>query len=125
MSERQPAGPPNAPATIFTVGHSTRSLDELIGLLQEHGVLTLVDVRTVPRSHTNPQHNQEALQRAHPARGLRYEWLGKELGGLRKRRKELGDMNGGWENASFQVRAGPRAGGLLRRTTRIYPSARV
>jgi len=94
--------PKAAPRTIFTVGHSTRSLDELVQLLQDQDVGSLVDIRTIPRSRTNPQHNEENLRLEQPRRGLRYEWLGRQLGGLRKRRKELGDVNGGWENASFQ-----------------------
>ncbi|KAL4458714.1 hypothetical protein ABPG75_013579 [Micractinium tetrahymenae] len=92
------------PLIVFTVGHSSRSVQELAGLLVEHGVKTLVDVRTAPRSRTNPQFNKDALPAALEAQrgACRYAWLGRELGGLRKRNKALGAMNGGWDNASFQ-----------------------
>ena len=46
---------------VFTIGHSTRPLDEFIALLKSHGVGTLIDVRTVPRSRRNPQFNRETL----------------------------------------------------------------
>eukprot|EP00887_Chlorella_sp_A99_P006451 scaffold3.g6451.t1 len=67
---------------IFSVGHSTRTVAELADLLKERGVRLLVDVRTVPRSRTNPQFNKDELPAELEARhGLAYEWLGKELGG--------------------------------------------
>ena len=47
--------------TLFTIGHSTRSLEELVGILKAHGVKTLVDVRTVPRSRRVPQFNADTL----------------------------------------------------------------
>jgi uncharacterized protein (DUF488 family) len=85
---------------IYTIGHSTRSLDELVALLEAHGVATLVDVRTVPRSRHNPQFNREALARDLPARGIDYRHIA-ELGGLRH---GLGERspNGGWRNKSFR-----------------------
>src|ERR1019366_3773976 len=49
---------------IFTVGHSTRSLAELVEILRAHGVERLVDVRTIPRSRHNPQFNRETLSKA-------------------------------------------------------------
>jgi hypothetical protein len=49
---------------IFTVGHSTRSLDELVAILRAHGVERLVDVCTIPRSRQNPQFNRETLSKA-------------------------------------------------------------
>jgi uncharacterized protein (DUF488 family) len=49
---------------IFTVGHSTRTLDELVAILRAHGVERLVDVRTIPRSRHNPQFNRETLSKA-------------------------------------------------------------
>lgn len=88
---------------IFTLGHGTRTREELAALLAENGVKTLVDVRTMPRSRTNPQHNKERLEVELTATaGVAYRWMGAELGGLRKHNKALGDMNGGWENASFR-----------------------
>jgi uncharacterized protein (DUF488 family) len=89
---------------IFTIGHSTRSLDELIGLLDAHGVLTVADVRTVPRSRKNPQFNRDALSAALPTAGICYRHF-PYLGGLRHSR--LGDTspNKGWENESFRAYA--------------------
>jgi uncharacterized protein (DUF488 family) len=72
------------PAHVFTVGHSTRSIEELTLLLSEHGVKQVVDVRHFPRSRRNPQFNLEALERELPARGLSYVWMGDSLGGFRK-----------------------------------------
>jgi len=86
---------------FFTIGHSTRSLDELVSLLAPNEVRLLVDVRTVPRSRTNPQYNTDTLPGALSARGIAYEHIA-ALGGLRGRRKDVPpDVNGYWENASF------------------------
>jgi uncharacterized protein (DUF488 family) len=86
---------------FFTIGHSTRSLDELVALLAPNEVKLLVDVRTVPRSRTNPQYNTDTLPAALRARGIDYEHVA-ALGGLRGRRKDIPpDVNGFWENASF------------------------
>ena len=71
------------PPRLYTVGHSTRTLDELVALLEEHGVTQLVDVRHFPRSRRNPQFNQEALNADLPKRGIAYEWMGDTLGGVR------------------------------------------
>jgi uncharacterized protein (DUF488 family) len=49
------------PVAFFTIGHSTRSIEEFVGLLQPVGVRFLVDVRTVPSSQRNPQFNREVL----------------------------------------------------------------
>ncbi|HEX2668946.1 MAG TPA: DUF488 domain-containing protein [Gammaproteobacteria bacterium] len=84
---------------ILTVGHSTRPFDELLGLLQEHRVMLLADVRTVPRSRHNPQYNSDVLARALAAVGLAYRHM-PELGGLRKPRKD--SINTGWRNAGFR-----------------------
>jgi uncharacterized protein (DUF488 family) len=85
---------------IFTVGHSARSLDELVQLLHENGVGMVADVRTVPRSRTNPQFNADVLPSSLSARGIRYRHLA-ALGGLRKR--QPGESpNGAWRNESFR-----------------------
>jgi uncharacterized protein (DUF488 family) len=86
---------------FFTIGHSTRSLDELVALLAPNEVKLLVDVRTVPRSRTNPQYNADTFPAALRARGIDYQHVA-ALGGLRGRRKDIPpDVNGFWENASF------------------------
>lgn len=84
---------------IFTIGHSTRSLDELVALLRAHGVERVVDVRTVPRSRRHPHFWREALAESLPRNGIEYLHL-RRLGGLRKPWKE-GSPNGAWRNESF------------------------
>ncbi len=87
---------------FFTIGHSTRSLPELIELLRGAGVTLLVDVRTVPRSRTNPQFNMDSLPRALAPSGIDYQHIG-QLGGLRSRRRgSPPSPNDFWENASFR-----------------------
>lgn len=85
--------------TIFTVGHSTRSLDDLVQILRAHGVERLVDVRTIPRSRHNPQFNRETLSKALHNRRFSYRHM-KTLGGLRHARRD--STNTGWRNASFR-----------------------
>jgi uncharacterized protein (DUF488 family) len=84
---------------ILAVGHSTRSAEELIQLLRAHGVKTLADVRTVPRSRTNPQFNIDALPDALASAGIAHAHLPR-LGGLRKPKPD--SPNQGWRNASFR-----------------------
>jgi uncharacterized protein (DUF488 family) len=72
---------------IYTIGHSTRSAAELIALLRQAGVELLVDVRSVPRSRTNPQFNADALPAALADAGIGYRHIA-ELGGLRHRLKD-------------------------------------
>jgi uncharacterized protein (DUF488 family) len=84
---------------VFTIGHSTRTLDELVAILRSFDVTVLVDIRTIPRSRHNPHFNAEALTIELPARGLRYVHL-KGLGGLRKPRAD--SPNQGWRNTSFR-----------------------
>lgn len=67
---------------IFTIGHSTRNLDELIEILKCYGVLALVDVRRFPRSRLNPQFNKNNLEINVPESGVQYCWI-EELGGFR------------------------------------------
>lgn len=92
-----------AGAQVYTIGHSTRPQEALISLLRHHGVATLVDVRTIPRSRHNPQFTREALAEALPEAGMAYVHLPR-LGGLRSKRG--GDSpNDGWRNASFRAYA--------------------
>ena len=88
--------------TIFTIGHSTRSLKELVSLLRLFGVQMLVDIRSVPRSRKNPQFNREALASHLPASGIGYVHLA-ALGGLRGRRKGgPPSRNAGWTEEAFR-----------------------
>lgn len=89
------------PNPFFTIGHSTRTVDEFATLLRAGEVTLVVDVRTVPRSRHNPQYNEDTLQAALAAHGIGYEYL-KALGGLRPKSKTVKpEVNGFWENDSF------------------------
>lgn len=70
--------------TIYTVGHSTRTADEFIALLESAGVRLLADVRAYPASRRHPQFGREALAAALQARGIAYAWMGAALGGHRE-----------------------------------------
>src|SRR5438270_11411809 len=76
-------------ATIYTIGHSTRSLEELIESLQAHGIRMLVDIRAFPASRRLPHFHRESLEEALPTAGIEYRWM-KELG---VRRKKLRDAS--------------------------------
>jgi uncharacterized protein (DUF488 family) len=90
------------PRTIFTIGHSTRLLVELIAWLLEAGVNLVVDVRSVPRSRTNPQFNMDVLPESLAVAGIGYHHLA-ALGGLRHRRKSAAPSpNTLWRNTSFR-----------------------
>jgi uncharacterized protein (DUF488 family) len=85
--------------TIWTVGHSTRSLEQLVDLLRGHGIGLLVDVRTVPRSRRNPQFNRDTLPGELEQVGIAYRHE-PGLGGLRKPRRD--SVNTAWRNAGFR-----------------------
>ncbi len=84
---------------VFTVGHSTRTIEAFIELLQAHGVTRLLDVRTIPRSRVNPQFNRDTLPGALRAAGIAYDHL-PGLGGLRH--PQAASPNTAWRNASFR-----------------------
>jgi len=84
---------------IFTIGHSTYTIDEFIELLRAHGVTQIVDVRTIPMSGHNPQFNEDILKDSLKEHKIRYKHL-KKLGGLRHSRKD--STNLGWHNLSFR-----------------------
>ena len=71
-------------ATIFTVGHSNRSLDRLIDLLHSHKIRQLIDVRSKPNSRHFPAFNRNSMSPALEEEGIAYAWLGHELGGIRR-----------------------------------------
>jgi uncharacterized protein (DUF488 family) len=85
--------------TMYTIGHSTRSLDEFIALLKAHGVTQLADVRTIPKSRRHPHFAREALSQSLAAAGIAYRHVG-GLGGLRKPRAD--SRNTGWRHPSFR-----------------------
>ncbi len=83
---------------IYTIGHSTRQIGELISLLKENGVKLLVDIRAIPKSKHNPQFASEFLRGS--LRSAAIDYLHQpSLGGLRHARKD--SINLGWRNASF------------------------
>jgi uncharacterized protein (DUF488 family) len=84
---------------IFTLGHSTLSIERFIALLQTYGIERLVDIRMVRGSRHNPQFNENPLGSALEGEHLEYVPL-QELGGLRHARKD--SSNTGWRNASFR-----------------------
>ncbi len=86
---------------FFTIGHSTRSIDEFIDLLSKAEVRLVVDVRTIPRSRTNRQYNSEALDEALSVSRIYYEHIA-ALGGLRGRKRDVPeDVNAFWQNQRF------------------------
>jgi uncharacterized protein (DUF488 family) len=85
---------------FFTVGHSTRTIEEFVALLRAADVELVADVRTVPRSRTNPQYNRDVLPTTLEPLNLGYMHI-PELGGLRSRTSIAPDVNGFWRNESF------------------------
>jgi len=99
---------------IYTIGHSTRSIGEFVALLRRSAVEVVVDVRTVPRSRTNPQYNRDDLRASLGEAGIGYEHL-PALGGLRGRSRETPiTQNAFWENQSFHNYADYAMSGAFR-----------
>jgi uncharacterized protein (DUF488 family) len=90
------------PLKLWTIGHSTRSSDEFIQLLQGNAIELLVDVRRFPGSRKHPQFNSEALAESLAAAGIGYRLM-KDLGGRRTGRPD--SQNTAWRNASFRAYA--------------------
>ncbi len=89
----------NLRVAVFTVGHSGRTLEAFLALLESQAINRLIDVRTVPRSRHNPQFNRETLPAALEAVAIQYTHC-EGLGGFR--RTSLVSANTGWRNASFR-----------------------
>lgn len=87
------------PATLWTIGHSTRSLDEFLGILDVFRIEAIADVRRFPGSRRYPHFAGDALAESLPLHGVSYQWLPK-LGGRRKARAD--SPNTGWRNTSFR-----------------------
>jgi len=85
--------------TIWTIGHSTRSIEELLAVLNVHGIETIVDVRRFPGSRRLPQFGSAALESALAEHGVDYRWIG-ALGG--RRRRDPASPNDGWRNDAFR-----------------------
>lgn len=84
---------------LFTIGHSNRTLEFFVSLLQGYDIQRLIDVRTIPRSRHNPQFNRDTLPAMLHVVGIAYSHMS-VLGGLRHARKD--SINTGWTNASFR-----------------------
>ena len=84
---------------VFTIGHSTRPIEDFIELLKAHCVKRVIDIRTIPRSRHNPQFNRESLAQSLRAAGIGYTHI-KKLGGLRHPKKD--SINLGWRNSGFR-----------------------
>ncbi|MCM2518204.1 DUF488 domain-containing protein [Streptomyces griseoincarnatus] len=85
---------------VYTIGHSTRTFDEVLSMLQKHEITDLVDVRSFPASRTNPQWNQDAIVDALPS-AIRYRWI-QELGGRRHTPKGVESVNTAWRVKAFR-----------------------
>lgn len=86
---------------FFTIGHGTRTIEDFVALLKRAGVALVVDVRTVPRSRSNPQFNGDQLPISLEAHQIGYQHLA-ALGGLRSRQRTIPtETNAFWDNQSF------------------------
>jgi uncharacterized protein (DUF488 family) len=87
------------PATIWTIGHSIRPIEEFLGLLTESRIRVVADVRSFPGSRKYPQYGKDALEATLATHAIDYHWL-KALGG--RRRESPDSPNTAWRNASFR-----------------------
>jgi uncharacterized protein (DUF488 family) len=87
-------------ARLFTIGHSTRPLEDLLGTLRAHSMQTLVDIRAFPMSRRLPRFNRESLEKSLSDAGIKYAWM-KTLGGYRKKIRE-DSPNIALRNAAFR-----------------------
>ena len=90
------------PDRLYTIGHSTRSFGDFLGLLEREGVRHLIDVRAFPASRRYPHFSREALAASLPAASLRYSHF-PDLGGRRKGRADSPNIQ--WRNAGFRAYA--------------------
>lgn len=85
--------------TIWTIGHSTRSMEDFTAMLQSFGIKTVADIRSYPGSRHYPQFNKEVLEVSLPAVSINYRHI-KELGGRRK--PAVDSRNTAWRHAAFR-----------------------
>lgn len=85
---------------IFTIGHGARSIEEFLDLLEGAGIEVLVDVRTAPGSRKHPHFGRDALAASVESRGIRYEWMGRDLGGFRRAAEDSPHIS--LRNSSFR-----------------------
>jgi uncharacterized protein (DUF488 family) len=99
---------------FYTIGHSTRPIEEFVELLTNVGITFVADVRTVPRSRTNPRYNRDVLPDALAVAGIEYEHI-PALGGLRGRQADVAPItNAFWQNESFRNYADYATGDAFR-----------
>jgi uncharacterized protein (DUF488 family) len=114
------------PRAVFTIGHSRRSIEEFVGLLQANGIEQLVDIRSVPRSRMNPQFNRDTLPHSLRQAGIDYLHM-PELGGMRHPRPD--SPNGAWRNDSFRGYADymqtPEFAAAVKKLTEIARSRQI
>jgi uncharacterized protein (DUF488 family) len=92
-----------SPEIIFSAGHSTRTIDEMIALLSDSSVGCVADVRRYPSSRRHPQFNRAALDAALQGSGIAYDWLGASLGGRRAEIVPASESpNAAWQVAAFR-----------------------
>jgi uncharacterized protein (DUF488 family) len=118
-------GNPPTGNPIFTIGHSTRPITEFVALLRRSEIAMVADVRSLPRSRTNPQYNRDALNASLADAGIGYEHIA-ALGGRRGRSRDVAPaVNDFWENASFHNFADYAMSGAFRDgVTRLRELAR-
>ncbi|MCQ4296453.1 DUF488 domain-containing protein [Pseudomonas stutzeri] len=87
------------PATVWTIGHSTRSLEQFVEVLRHHQIEAIADVRRFPGSRRLPQFGESALREALLEHGIEYRWI-EELGGRRRPLKDSPNL--AWRNSSFR-----------------------
>ncbi|RLG44310.1 MAG: DUF488 domain-containing protein [Thermoproteota archaeon] len=87
---------------FYTIGHSTRSLEEFKKILKRYNIDLLIDIRSWPYSKRNPQFNKEKLEKELQNTGIEYIWLGEELGGRRSKGLGKKSPNKGWRSKGFR-----------------------
>ena len=117
-----------SPLRIFTVGHSTHPIERFLGLLGEHQIVLVADVRSFPSSRKWPQFNQAELSQSLLRAGIQYQWL-KRLGGRRHGRRE-DSPHTGWTHPAFRsyadyTESADFAAGLDELTAPAAPTART
>lgn len=101
---------------LYTIGHSRHTMETFLGLLQQHGVQTLADIRSVPASKRMPWFSRDPLRQALQQAGIRYAWMGDRLGG-RPRDASLYNADGSVDYARVRATAAFQTGmELLERT---------
>jgi uncharacterized protein (DUF488 family) len=89
-------------AHLYTIGHSTRSSEEFVELLRQNDIRILVDARSWLSSRRYPHFNRDNMARTLEENGVRYEWLGEQLGGYRKKGLGEASPNKAWKSQGFR-----------------------